>query len=172
MASFKDRCITNIVIYEHAEDAYILKVIEAYNHDKLFAEFIPIPSDLKIEAQYPLSAQQKRNLEVHGYTDWYDFCTHEWGTKWDIGVSCDKAEIMLIEPKKFIVKFECADSPPINYYYYLVENLEYNITAYYCSADKKSCGAYLRKHGHKHYEVDDTPKLPPILNELFGLYES
>ena len=80
-------CNNSVEIY-HEDPAMIERVREAFNKGALLAEFIPIPKDLQIVAgsvgdpdeQKKLLEDTARNLAVHGYGNWYDFCVYEWGT--------------------------------------------------------------------------------------------
>jgi hypothetical protein len=93
----------------------------AFVDGRLLDEFVPVPKDLHIVAgrvgsdldaeQIKLEEDTKRNLEVHGYANWYDFAVNEWGTKWDVGGD----DGMLTEdgPNALRMSFDSAWAPPV-----------------------------------------------------------
>ena len=110
----------NYLVLEHDDPAMIERAKKAYAEGKLLEEFCPVPASLHIVAgrvgaddnaeQIKLEEDTKRNLEVHGYANWYDYCVNEWGTKWDVG-----GEDMLTEdgPNAVRMNFDSAWAPPI-----------------------------------------------------------
>jgi len=83
----------------------IKRAYDALERGEFLQEFIPVPEELKEtmagsygddEKQKALEAQQKRNVEKYGYSNWYDYCVGEWGTKWDCGgSSCCRVKLLL-----------------------------------------------------------------------------
>lgn len=64
------------------------------------------------------------NLEKYGCKDWYDWCIRNWGTKWDAGnqemnlaQGEDKKKFIddIVEDEEFLIYFETAWSPPMNW---------------------------------------------------------
>jgi len=110
----------NYLVLEHDNPEMITRAKKAYAEGKLLEEFCPVPASLHIVAgrvgddtdpkQIELEAQEKANLETHGYATWYDYCVNEWGTKWDVG-----GEDMLTEdgPNALRMSFDSAWAPPI-----------------------------------------------------------
>ena len=110
----------NYLVLEHEDPEMITRAKKAYADGKLLEEFCPVPESLHIVAgrvgddndpkQIELEAQEKANLEKHGYSTWYDFCVNEWGTKWDVG-----GGDMLTEdgPNALRMNFDSAWAPPI-----------------------------------------------------------
>jgi hypothetical protein len=94
---------------------------KAFAEGKLLEEFCPVPASLHIVAgrvgddtdpkQIELEAQEKANLEAHGYSTWYDYCVNEWGTKWDVGGEGDQAS--QDSPTDIRMNFDSAWAPPI-----------------------------------------------------------
>jgi hypothetical protein len=94
---------------------------KAFAEGKLLEEFCPVPASLHIVAgrvgddtdpkQIELEAQEKANLEKHGYATWYDYCVNEWGTKWDVGGEGDQAS--QDSPTDLCMNFDSAWAPPI-----------------------------------------------------------
>jgi hypothetical protein len=98
----------------------ITRARKAFNEGKLLEEFCPVPASLHIvagrvgddsdEAQIKLEEDTKRNLETHGYANWYDYCVNEWGTKWDVGGDGQASQD---SPTDLQLNFDSAWAPPI-----------------------------------------------------------
>ena len=110
----------NYLVLEHEDPEMINRAKKAYADGRLLDEFCPVPTDLHVVAgrvgndedpeQIKLEEDTKRNLETHGYANWYDYCVNEWGTKWDVG-----GDDMLTEdgPNALRMSFDSAWAPPI-----------------------------------------------------------
>jgi len=110
----------NYLVLEHEDPEMINRAKKAYADGRLLDEFCPVPKDLHVVAgrvgndedpeQIKLEEDTKRNLEVHGYANWYDYCVNEWGTKWDVG-----GDDMLTEdgPNALRMSFDSAWAPPV-----------------------------------------------------------
>ena len=111
----------NYLVLEHEDPEMIERAKKAFAEGKLLAEFCPVPASLHIVAgrvgddtdpkQIELEAQEKANLEAHGYATWYDYCVNEWGTKWDVGGDGDQAS--QDSPTDLRMNFDSAWAPPI-----------------------------------------------------------
>ena len=173
----------NTLTLEHEDPAMIARAKAAFLDGRLLDEFIPVPKDLHIVAgsvgakdspeQIALEAQEKANLEAHGYATWYDYCVNEWGTKWDVGG--DDGTYNDIEGG-IIVSFDSAWAPPIEAYRKL-EDLGFEIKAYYFEGGMMFAGIY-KDGDDDYYELegmtasDAVDILPEDLNELFGISSS
>jgi hypothetical protein len=112
----------NYLELEHEDPAMIERAKTAFADARLLAEFIPVPEDLHIVAgsvgpqgspeQKDLEAKEEANIAKHGYANWYDYCTNEWGTKWDVGGDGDQAT--MDGPNAIRMNFDSAWAPPIN----------------------------------------------------------
>ena len=110
----------NYLELEHDDPAMIERAKKAFAEGKLLNEFVPVPESLHIvagrvgddsdEAQIKLEEDTKRNLEVHGYANWYDYCVNEWGTKWDVGGDGQASQD---SPTDLQLNFDSAWAPPI-----------------------------------------------------------
>ena len=110
----------NYLVLEHDDPEMINRAKKAYADGRLLDEFCPVPKDLHVVAgrvgndedpeQIKLEEDTKRNLEVHGYANWYDYCVNEWGTTWDVG-----GDDMLTEdgPNALRMSFDSAWAPPV-----------------------------------------------------------
>ena len=109
----------NYLELEHEDPAMIERAKKAFAEGKLLEEFCPVPASLHIVAgsvgdpdeQKKLEEDTAKNLETHGYGNWYDYCVNEWGTKWDVGGDGDQAS--QDSPTDLCMNFDSAWAPPI-----------------------------------------------------------
>ena len=108
----------NYLELKHDDPAMITRAKNAFNEGKLLEEFCPVPASLHIVAgcvgngdeQKKLEEDTARNIEVHGYGNWYDYCVNEWGTKWDVGADgCPASDD---GPNATTMVFDSAWAPP------------------------------------------------------------
>ena len=170
----------NTVEIRHEDPVMLERVRTAFNNGALLAEFIPVPEELQITAgrtnnpdenQKIVNAEES-NREKYGYSNWYDFCVSEWGTKWDVGG--DGAVPHDIDGG-IMISFDSAWSPPIAAYEKLTE-MGFEIRAFY--HESGMCFAGIWEDGFDDYyefsdmnslEVADT--LPAELDEMFCISE-
>ena len=171
-------CNNSVEIY-HEDPAMIERVRTAFNDGKLLNEFIPVPESLHIVAgSVPVAEEAEHKLKeefnriTHGYTNWYDYCVNEWGTKWDVGGDNPAQDI----PGGLMLGFDSAWSPPINAY----EKLEaqgFRIRAMYYEPGMAFAGIW-EDGSDEYYEYGDLDSkgiaeaLPEELDEAFGISES
>ena len=111
----------NYLVLEHEDPAMIERAKKAFADGKLLEEFCPVPTSLHIVSgsvgakdspeQIKLEEDSARNIETHGYANWYDYCVNEWGTKWDVGGEGDQAS--QDSPTDLRMNFDSAWAPPI-----------------------------------------------------------
>jgi len=174
----------NTVEIAHKDPAKLKALVEAYNDGKFCSYAIPVPSDLHIVAgrvgddndpkQIELEAQEKRNLETHGYKTWYDFCVNEWGTKWDCGGDGDQIELEEGQDNTTLC-FDSAWSPPIGVYEALVEQ-GFEVRAYYYEPGMNFAGIW-DNGNDEFYELPGSSdavvdEIPAVLDEMFGISET
>ena len=76
-------CENRITIWN--DDPKVIKrIIDAFEREALFDEFIPCPKELWASNGNEFPAYKQRMIEKHGAEDWYDWCIEHWGTKWDV----------------------------------------------------------------------------------------
>jgi hypothetical protein len=173
-------CNNSVEIY-HEDSAMLERVRKAFDEGTLLNEFIPVPASLHIVAgsvgdpdeQKKLIEATEKNIEVHGYGNWYDFCVNEWGTKWDIAADGNPAQDI---PGGLMLGFESAWSPPIAAYEKLTEQ-GFRIRAMYYEPGMAFAGVwedgsddYYDYGGLDSAGIADT--LPVELDEAFGISES
>jgi hypothetical protein len=138
----------------------ITRAKKAYAEGKLLEEFCPVPASLHIVAgrvgddtdpkQIELEAQEKANLETHGYATWYDYCVNEWGTKWDVG-----GEDMLTEdgPNALRMNFDSAWAPPVPAMAKF-QDLGFKVKLIYWESGMCFCGLY-DENGDDYFDYTD-----------------
>ena len=161
----------------------IKRAYDALERGEFLQEFIPVPEDLKIVAgrmgdpveQKELELKEELNRIVHGYTNWYDFCVNEWGTKWDCGEQ-GNADINPNDPKMLTAGFDTAWAPPIAAYEKLMD-MGFSIKAGYY--EPGMCFAGIWEDGvddlYEYGEMSSTEvaaQLPRELDDMFGISES
>ena len=171
----------NTLTLTHEDPAMILRAKEALDRGEFLQEFIPVPQDLKDTVSGSMGedhreaheAQQKANREKHGYSNWYDFCVGEWGTKWDVGG--DGQTDIHPDGKMLHTTFDSAWSPPVNAYVKL-EELGFGVNALYYEGGMAYAGAY-GEGGDEEINLegmsaDDVENHYPEIDEAFGISES
>ena len=171
----------NSVVLKHSDPAMIERARKAFNGEGLLQEFIPVPQSLRDTVAGSMGedqreaheAQQKANIEKHGYANWYDFCVNEWGTKWEIGADGNPAQDI---PGGLMLGFESAWSPPIAAYEKLLD-MGFEIEAMYYEPGMAFAGIW--DNGvDDYYEYGGLDSagiaeaLPAELDEAFGISES
>jgi hypothetical protein len=173
-------CNNNLTL-THEDPAMILRAKEALDRGEFLQEFIPVPQDLKDTVSGSMGedhreaheAQQKANREKHGYSNWYDYCVGEWGTKWDVGG--DGQTDIHPDGKMLHTTFDSAWSPPVNAYVKL-EELGFGVNAMYYEGGMAYAGAYGDGNDEEinleGMSADDVENHYPEIDEAFGISES
>lgn len=145
----------NEMTISHKDPAMMKKVLEAWNSGKFLGTLVPEPDYSvtpvaqtfpHITAQFAKTEEEKAAALANAPTiredAWWDWRVQNWGTKWDIGwdSSRDPAELDA-DGLSMWVYFDSAWSPPIDAYYKLQE-LGYEITAYYNESGCCFCGKF------------------------------
>jgi hypothetical protein len=122
--------------------------------------------------QEALEAQEKLNEAQHGYKNWYDFCTNEWGTKWDVG---DEGSQTLVNENELTTTFSSAWSPPTGAYAKL-QDLGFEVEAYYYEPGMCFAGIY-DENGDDCYNIEGSSEsvrenIPQRLDEMFNISEN
>jgi len=129
-------------------DPMKIKLLKDACLEEGFCNFaIPVPQDLRDTTagwsgdpvkQAANEEKEKNNLREFGYKNWYDFCTSEWGTKWDVQFDgCEVSDDGL----ELTGSFDSAWAPPIGVYDALV-NEGYEVEAYYYEPGMCFVGKY------------------------------
>ena len=173
-------CNNSVEIY-HDDPKMIERVRTAFNGEGLLQEFIPIPDDLRniVAGSVPVAEEAEHKLKeefnrmTYGYTNWYDFCVNEWGTKWEIGADGNPAQDI---PGGLMLGFDSAWSPPIAAYEKLTE-MGFRIRAMYYEPGMAFAGVW-EEGQDDYYEYGGLDSkgiaetLPAELDEAFGISQS
>jgi hypothetical protein len=151
----------NYLELEHEDPAMIERAKKAFAEGKLLEEFCPVPASLHIVAgrvgddtdpkQIELEAQEKANLEAHGYSTWYDYCVNEWGTKWDVGGDGDQAS--QDSPTDLRMNFDSAWAPPVAAMEKFMDQ-GFRVKLIYWESGMCFCGLF-DENGDDYYEYSD-----------------
>jgi hypothetical protein len=173
---------SNYVEVSHEDPTKIRALAEAMEAGEFLNHVIPVPQDLKDtmsgsygddERQALLEAQTKRNIETHGYGNWYDFAVNRWGTKWD--VDCQGQVDLHPEGTVVTASFDSAWSPPVGVYEELVEQ-GYSVRAYYYESGMCFAGIWDNGDDDCYSDWGDSQgakdTLPQDLDDFFAISES
>ena len=171
---------SNVIELSHEDPKMLERAVSALNRGEFLEEFVPVPESLKIVAgsvgdpdeQKKLEEDTARNLEVHGYSNWYDYCINEWGTKWDVGGDGVTAEI---EDGRITTSFDSAWSPPIQAYEKLI-GMGFSIRAYYYESGMNFAGIW-EDGDDAFYNLEESSEevreqIPEVLDDMFGISDS
>ena len=174
----------NTLELSHEDPAMIERAKKAFADGRLLDEFVPVPKSLHIVAgrvgddtdpkQIELEAQEKANLEAHGYATWYDFCVNEWGTKWDIGGD-DYNAPQQDGPNKITMSFDSAWAPPTAAMDKMMD-MGFSVRLYYYESGMCFAGIY-DENGDDYYDLSGMDsaavkeQLPEVLDEMFCISE-
>jgi len=174
-------CNNTVEVY-HPDPAKLKALVEAFNKGEMCQYIDPVPESLKIVAgcvgdpdeQKKLEEDTARNLEVHGYGNWYDYCVNEWGTKWDVGGDGMEVELEGLKNDTTLC-FDSAWSPPIGIYEKMVEQ-GYSVRAYYYEGGMNFAGIWW-DGDDDFYELAGSSaevkeQIPEALDEMFAITES
>lgn len=163
----------NRAYISHADPSVLQKAYEAMVEEKFLEGFLPVPADLHIVAgsvsdpleQSALEAAERRNMELYGFKNWYDWCVSNWGTKWDFG---DKNAFLNGNRDSLSATFDTAWAPPLEAYEKL-EGLGFRIKAYYFEPGMSFCGIWNKGYDEAYNSGDE---IPADLDREMGITES
>ena len=168
---------SNTLTLAHPDPAMVNRVQAAVAQGNLLAEFVPIPEALQIVAgsvsvaeEAAHRAQEDANREQYGYTNWYDFCNGEWGTKWDV-----EAEVLMATDTTVDLAFDSAWGPPVAWYEKMMD-LGFTVDAYYYESGMGFCGHW-SEGLDDYYEIGATSEeteatVPSDIDDMFSISES
>ena len=169
----------NTLELAHEDPAMLERARVAFNEGRLCEEFVPVPKSLHIVAgcvsdeaeQKKLEEDTAKNLEIHGYGNWYDYCVNEWGTKWDVGGDGMTAEM---ENGQLVMAFDSAWSPPVAFYEKMLD-LGFEVRAYYYEGGMNFAGIW-DNGDDDFYDLESgsaavREQIPAVLDEMFCISE-
>ena len=114
-------CI-NYLELRHDDPRMIARVRRGFRQGRMLASLVPVPESLLAitagslgdpNEQTLLEQREQKNLDQHGYANWYDFCVNEWGTKWDVG---ERGGDDPLDRHSVAFSFDSAWAPPTAWY--------------------------------------------------------
>ena len=160
----------NRLILKHKSKAQLNKAEKAFRKGKLLNAFIPIPKKLLNTAkEYTTDEKEQKainkvleaNTKKYGYPTWYEFCTEQWGTKWDVGG--EEGYVEKIDGG-LEFRFDSAWAPPIAAYQKLIE-LGFEVYATYHEPGMGYIGEFV--DGVEHDYDTDSRSIPKHLYEEY-----
>lgn len=173
----------NTITITHTDSSMIDRARTALHTGNFLHEFIPVPQELRDTVagcvgdadsygQRLLKFKEELNMEFFGYKNWYDFCTSEWGIKWDIGIE----DGQLLSDKEHTIQFTCATpwGPPLEAYVKL-SDLGFEIEATYYEPGMAFCG-YWDNCESDHFQVENDAEwvrknIPTLIDYNEGISE-
>jgi len=117
---------SNGVTITHTDPAKIAALADAMKEGRFLNHIVPVPQELKDAV-----ANFETNEELvakYGYSNWYDFCVNEWGTKWD--VDCSGSIEVSEDGLTVNASFDSAWAPPCRIYEVMVDD-GYDVVGFY-----------------------------------------
>lgn len=116
-----------------------------------------------------ISSDDVEKLNAAGIPNWYDWNIYNWGTKWD---ACNS--YIDLQDEFLDITFETAWSPPIGWFYALVDRLkekkiDVRVLLKYHEEGMGFCGSILMEEDYELYEYEGAIKL---IQEDVGYYVS
>ena len=162
-------CSNNLIL-THEDPAMIERARDALERGEFLSEFCPIPRELgDAIANGDVNPEL---VEKYGYSNWYDYCVNEWGTKWDVGEQ--GATDVHDDGTMLHTFFDSAWSPPVVAYDKLVD-MGFGVEAMYYEGGMGYAGIY-GENGDEEINLegmraDDIEREYPDLDECFGISE-
>ena len=164
----------NTVSFSHEDTAQIARLVNAFNGEGLFKEFIPVPKELQ-ETTAPNNVNADELIEKYGYPDWYSFQATEWGTKWDVSAEDHNRAEYTDGDTTVTISFDTAWSPPMEFYQKLTD-MGFTVDAYYYEPGMAFCGSWSSENGDELYEITGDSawvkeNIPAEIDEIFAIAE-
>ena len=131
---------SNSITLRGSNQAEVQRLADAFKRGEFCDAVIPVPGILKDPEtttnygdpvkQAAADALREQARQATGYQSWYDFCTSNWGTKWDVGGD-DGAIEMDEDGLGFRASFDSAWAPPVGVYEQLVDDGFEVVATYY-----------------------------------------
>jgi len=124
-----------------------------------------------------LGEKERKQCAKDGVPNWYDWCTSNWGTKWDTADGDWQYEEAGDGEAILSGSFQTAWGPPIGVYEHCDEAHEdLYIEAMYYEPGCAFAGKWDSGNGEDHYSLEGTKQaleneLPEDLNDCFGITE-
>jgi hypothetical protein len=143
-------------------------MMDAFNEDKLFQTFVPMPEELNSTTSPTPEDEQAHAAAMkakYGYSNWYDWNCANWGVKWD--ASCGEGGIIEQTENLIKVGFDTAWGPPTEFYAKM-EELSWDVKAYYFEPGMMFCGMY-EDGDDDSFEIKNPDDVPEEIDEIFDI---
>ena len=147
----------------------------ADNDEGLCSILYPPPADM---FSGNLGEKERKECAEKGIPNWYDWCTSNWGTKWDTTDGDWQYEDAGDGQAILTGNFCTAWGPPIGVYEHCVEaHPDLHIEAMYYEGGCAFAGKWETDSGEDHYSLEGTKgqleqDLPEDLNDAFGITDN
>ena len=139
----------NSLYLKHTDADMIERAAKGAEDGGLFAAFLPTPDDLMHslaesyggEDDAEANRVRSENIAKHGFSSWYHWRIHSWGTKWDVSDCAVDRFPQEAGMHSINLHFDTAWAPPITFYDHLT-SLGFDVTAYYYEPGVAFCGKY------------------------------
>lgn len=155
------------------DDPAMVDRLEKVCETGILNEFIPCPKELLETVSSPgttdkdLQTRYEENKKKYGHPDWYDWCIHNWGTKWDITAECPERN-----GNEIYLSFDSAWAPPIGAYNKMLD-LGFKIEAYYHESGMGFAGKYDNgEDEYVEYDFEDENWRDDISDDVADMLES
>lgn len=160
---------SNRVTFSHDNESELNRLIKAYNQDRLFSEFFPMPAELR-DVSAPNDTNADEMIDKYGAADWYSWAVDNWGTKWEVQ-SVDDLEHESGQTE-VTVYFDSAWGPPTRFFEKMEEQ-GWTVTAMYYEPGMAFCGRYEDGWETTYDIVGDSAwvkeNIPADVNEAFDI---
>lgn len=161
---------SNTLTLSHDNPAMITRAQAAFDRGEFLHEFVPVPQELKDAVAD--SSTNEALVAKYGYSNWYDFCISEWGTKWDVG----DGSADVIDENTLTLSFESAWAPPVVAYEKFLD-LGFRVYAQYYEPGVGFVGTWDNgddEYYDYHEETADTVRsvIGEELDDAWGISES
>ena len=141
------------------------------NNDGLCQILYPMPENIFTGN---LGEKERKDCAKQGIPNWYDWCTSNWGTKWDTADGDWQYEEAGDGEAILTGHFQTAWGPPVGAYENAPDDLY--IEAMYYEPGCAFAGKWDSGNGDEHYSLDGSKQaieneLPEDLNDAFGITE-
>lgn len=152
----------NVAVIKHEKKEAIDRVVNAFSKAALCSEFLPTPKEL-LETKSPNRENAEEMKSKYGFTDWYDFQSSNWGTKWEFEGTHKR-----ISDNEVKLAFLSAWNPPIGLYNKLVDE-GYEVKAHYFEGGMAFFGEY-ENHDATYEQFESLDEVPKNVADLFQLH--
>ena len=159
----------------------LMNTVEEAGNPFSFNKVVKLPDALQgTSAPERDEEVSKRNVELYGAADWYDWCNKNWGTKWDSSdtqITADDTDVRLPGYRTVRINFNTAWAPPLPVYDMLAIRFpNTNIYICYDEPGMDFAGWRMYSNGKVVKEVEDPSfsnmrsYYEPMSNDIFSYF--